>query len=293
METGTQFENRIGKAMNLDYSELPTTEQARTAYGLYRAAVGFEPIPGQFLTTEASNTKLALGKGRFSIGLSLPPAKSSGSVNLCAFEDSCAADCVGSGGSNRFPTAKAGKQARLDFLSGSPAHALRMLVDGIDKAVRTHPEGVGVRLNIYSDLRWERILPSWFWVRFAGVQFFDYTKHPLRSRPHAGLPVNYRLTYSVSGRSKSEEITNQLAVGRGVAVVVRVRGGKTDLPDGTRGYRPLPVTGARVVDGDLNDRRYDDPAGALVVLRRKNNLPELSDLVRGDAELAQILMAVA
>jgi hypothetical protein len=168
-----------------------------------------------------------------------------------------------------------------------------MLCDGIDKAQRMHPEGVGVRLNIYSDLRWERILPEWFWERFANVQFFDYTKLPMRSRPINSLPENYRLTYSVSGRSKDAEIAEQLAAGRGVAVVITVRGGKTELPDGTRGYRPLPVTGARVVDGDLNDRRYEDPAGAVVMLRRKNNLPVLSPLVRTNAELAQILMGVA
>ena len=131
-------------------------------------------------------------------------------------------------------------------------------------------------------------MPTWFWKRFAKVVFYDYTKHPLSSRPVSSLPDNYKLTYSVSQRSTVQQISIQRKAGRSVAVVVETRGGK--IPN-TKDYRPfsVEVDGVSVIDGDANDRRYLDEPGSVVLLRRKNGLPKSNPLVRDDQQLLAIV----
>jgi hypothetical protein len=133
-----------------------------------------------------------------------------------------------------------------------------------------------MRLNTYSDVRWERILPADFFDVFARVAFYDYTKHPLRSRPADSLPANYVLTYSYSERDTPAKARAMVAAGRNVAAVVSTRGG---LIDGK--LRPVPreLFGLPVVDGDKNDDRFRDRAGVIVALRRKHTLAAESPFV--------------
>lgn len=282
----THLKNNIS---SLKFEDLPSYKEAKASYAKVRHELGFKLAPGQFLSTEEDITKLDMGSGRYTLGLSLPPATSSDIANLCAFEDQCAEKCVGTGGSNRFTTASNGKLARLKLLVEDTPAAIAMIVYGIESKVKVHTqEGVGVRLNVYSDLRWERVLPTWFWKRFANVVFYDYTKHPLSSRPVSSLPDNYKLTYSVSQRSTVQQISIQRKAGRSVAVVVETRGGK--IPN-TKDYRPfsVEVDGVSVIDGDANDRRYLDEPGSVVLLRRKNGLPKSNPLVRDDQQLLAIV----
>jgi hypothetical protein len=284
-----QLEQHLSQLTELAESDLMSAKEANSFYAQARVLFGFKPLAGFFLSTEKDIAKLDVGTGRHLIGLSLPPATSSGLANTCAFEDDCLTKCVGVGGSNRFSSASNGKAARLQLFIDNPQAALALLVGGIDKAVANHgAENVAVRLNIYSDLRWERILPNWFWTRFANVVFYDYTKHPLASRPVATIPANYKLTYSVSKRSTVWQVSNQRNAGRPVAVVIDTRGGKVK---GTDKYRDLPLEadGVTIVDGDASDRRYEDPAGALVLLRRKNGLPASDPLVRNAEQLEAML----
>jgi hypothetical protein len=160
-----------------------------------------------------------------------------------------------------------------------PRAFVSLLVHLLDRKVAKGD--IAVRLNGFSDIRWERVLPGWFWTRYANVTFYDYTKHSLSSRPIATMPDNYTLTYSVTERTTVAQLQRELAE-RNVAMVVDVRGGKRR--DGT--YRPLPIVKHRVVDGDKNDRRFDDPDGSIVMLRRKGTLPSHDPLVVGDKRLA-------
>ena len=288
--TSSMLEKLLRAALvNIDRAELPTARQARQIYATVRAENGFKNRPGLFLSDETDIAKLSAGTGRHTLALSLPPAASSGLAQLCAWSDHCVDPCVGTGGSNRYETAHRGKVARLSLLVQHPSAALALIVEGLDSAARKYgPHGVGMRLNTYSDIRWERILPAWFWTDFSCVAFYDYTKHPLRSRPAESLPGNYRLTYSVSPRSTVAEISRQRTAGRSVAVVITTRGGKDK---GTGAYRPLPVDadGTSTVDGDKDDRRYTDPPGSVVMLRRKNGLGAEDPLVVSDARLSEIL----
>jgi hypothetical protein len=288
--TAHQLETALRRALfNIRREDLPSARDARRTYGTVRAAHGFVNRPGLFLSDETDIAKLSAGIGRRTLALSLPPAASSGIAQLCAWSDHCVEPCVGTGGSNRYDSSHRGKVARLALLVDHPAAALALMVDGLSTYVRRYADiGVGMRLNTYSDIRWERILPAWFWELFSDVAFYDYTKHPIRSRPVETMPGNYRVTYSVSPRSTVAEISRQRDAGRSVAVVITTRGGKDRR---TGSYRPAPVAvdGVRVVDGDIDDRRYKDPAGAVVLLRRKNGLGATDPLVVSDDRLGEIL----
>lgn len=267
--------------------DLPTVSEAKEVRAATRGARGFVAAATPLLTAPDGNAKYLEGDGAPVYGLAFAPFTASGRCNICPFEDHCAGPCVANAGNGGFSSTTEGRGARVDMLIDHPRHFLALLVDEITRAVRKHG-AIVARLNTFSDLRWERILPVWFWSTWGdAVTFYDYTKHPLRSRPAATLPANYRLTYSVSPRSTAREISAQRATGRPVAVVVAPRGGK-DRTTGER--RPLPTigAGAPVVDGDANDRRSDDPAGAVVMLRRKGTLAASDPLVVGADRLADL-----
>ena len=115
------------------------------------------------------------------------------------------------------------------------------------------------RLNLTSDLPWEKILFNGKNVfdLFPSVQFYDYTKYVSRmSLFLAGeLPSNYHLTFS---RSESNEtlVDAVLASGGNVAVVFR-------------GQLPSTWKGKRVVSGDESDLRFNDPQNVIVGLVEK------------------------
>lgn len=265
---------------------LPDRAAALAAYASAREAQGFASRPGQLLSGEGDNAKLAKGEGVRLWMLALAPAATSGN-DICPHStESCRAHCVAWSGNGMFPKVGRARVARTRLLVDSPTMFLRLLVDALD--AETSKGDCAVRLNGFSDIRWERVLPDWFWVRYGAVRFYDYTKHPLRSR--RSLPANYTLTYSVTERSTAAQVAANLKAGRSVAAVVETRGGKVR---GTGKYRPLPDVGAEVtvVDGDENDRRFDDPAGSLVLLRRKGSLGSGDPLVQSGNRL-RVLTAV-
>ena len=115
------------------------------------------------------------------------------------------------------------------------------------------------RLNLTSDLPWEKILLNGKNVfdLFPNVQMYDYTKNSARMTAFlAGeLPSNYHLTFS---RSESNEplVDAVLASGGNVAVVFR-------------GELPKQWKGKRVVSGDESDLRFKDPKNVVVGLVEK------------------------
>jgi hypothetical protein len=130
-------------------------------------------------------------------------------------------------------------------------------VDGIPAA----------RPNGTSDLDWTAVacmrkngrLANIF-EAFPGIRFWDYTKH--EERLTWNIP-NYALTFS-----RAETLANRLASmrvlqsGRNVAAVFSTKKGQP-LPDSWNGHK--------VIDGDLTDFRFTDPAGVVVGLRAKGS----------------------
>lgn len=116
-----------------------------------------------------------------------------------------------------------------------------------------------VRLNGTSDIEWEkhRFQGLTIFQRFPNVTFYDYTKNKRRmvdSLSNHSWPMNYSLTFSRS-ESNQKACEEVLALGGNVAAVFRVV--------------PPESFGVPVVDGDLSDLRFLDPAGVVVGLKAK------------------------
>lgn len=131
------------------------------------------------------------------------------------------------------------------------------------------PSGSAVRLNVGSDLPWERTQP-WIFTEFPELQFYDYTKWPIHKRRE--LPSNYSLTYSVNETTTPELLAETLEAGRNAAIVFSSRYNAQhsqygSLPELVR----LGDSYYRVVDGDEHDLRLPsvDGRGVIVGLRAK------------------------
>ena len=142
-----------------------------------------------------------------------------------------------------------------------PAAFMRLVVDEIDRAAtKCERDGIGMamRLNAFSDVAWERVVP-WLFEMFDGVRFYDYTKRTER----VALPSNYSLTVSRTERTSMANVQASIEAGQNVAVIF-------DTPRS----KPLPETygGVPVIDGDESDLRFKDPDGVVVGLRAKGSL---------------------
>jgi len=207
-------------------------------------------------------TEKSEGGGVLTTGINLAPHTTAGldGVDVCPKSSSdCRANCLGteSGGNRRFPHSLASKMLRTHFLVHHPEEALRMIDDEVaGHARRAGRAGLtpGFRLNITSDISWEKAAPGLF-TRHPDVQFYDYTKLANRVG-HPNLPANYHLTLSHTGtghdESNDREVTKALHGGQTVAMVFS-KAGKTPthVEDVKTGHR-FPV-----VDGDKDDNTFD------------------------------------
>lgn len=218
--------------------------------------------PGNLLSESISK----LNKNSLpTFGLALLPATYSGLGNLCAFSDSCADTCVAFSHNGSYSSTKRSRLAKTELMINYPESFMILLKHEISEAARKY-KTPQIRLNTYSDIRWENIMPEVF-DTYANVQFYDYTKHPVSSRPN--VPNNYRLTYSISEKTTAKEIEKAKTANRNLAVVVSIRSGKIKEQ-----WRAIPKTWAGIptVDGDQTDDRYSDPSGVVVILRRKHTM---------------------
>lgn len=106
-----------------------------------------------------------------------------------------------------------------------------------------------VRLNGTSDICWETYN---LFELYPTLRFYDYTKIHGRD---VSLHHNYKLTFSRSEDHLEPELVSSLKLGNNVAVVF------DELPDTYIGYP--------VIQGDLNDLRWEDPVGVVVGLIAK------------------------
>jgi hypothetical protein len=205
----------------------------------------------------AANHKQAKGDGYCSVGLTLTPrATGRSGRSLCPFATKgCARSCFADFDRLAWPQVKRAAVARTLLLSRQPEHFQAILrADIARKLAHAGRRPLAVRLNVVSDVAWERECPGLF-ADFPMVQFMDYTKDLTRILD-PDRPANYHLTFS---RSEANEADCQraLAAGHNVAVVFR--------------QPPFPARfwGYPVIDGDRNDLRFLDPAPCIVALRAK------------------------
>lgn len=174
-----------------------------------------------------------------------------------ASSEACRASCLVFSGFGSMPDVEALRLARsLAMVASLPSFlaALKASILDARDAARAKGERLAVRLNVFSDFRWERIDLGLF---IGGVTFYDYTKH--RPAARTGRPVYYHLTQSWTDTDTEARLDERLAAGNLAVPFLVGKGGS--LPTSWRG---LPV-----VDGDETDARFLDPAGVVVGLAVK------------------------
>ena len=231
--------------------------------------------PQKLLGAEGSNPKLAKEGENVpeyaTKGLSLTPSDESGRINTCSCAtEECRAACLNKAGRGAMTFTQKARLARTNFMLDHPHHFMSMLHDEIDtheKSATKKGKKAAVRLNIVSDIPWEKLHPEVF-SQHPNTQFYDYTKIAGRVLNPDGskkqLPSNYHLTFSSTGihdHGNWDDARKHLDNGGVVAMVFKVpaaRGGKKggDLP--THVVDQKTGKKYRVIDGDLHDHRHLD-----------------------------------
>jgi len=240
-----------------------TTAEAKMLWIAHRISHGLSGVAVPLLTDPDGNQKLAKDKvGWLAWSFSGAPHRTGG-TNMCpASTKACRKHCVSFAGKGGLTTVQAARNCRTSFLMTQPVAFMRLLVGEIDKAVikcEGLDVGMAMRLNAFTDVAWERVVP-WLFEMFDTVRFYDYTKRMDRE----DLPLNYTVTLSATERWNTNRTHLQRALrDTNVAVIF-------DTPR----TQDLPATyyGTPVVDGDKSDLRFKDPDAVIVGLRSKGTL---------------------
>jgi len=189
-------------------------------------------------------------------------------INTCPNHALCAKACLNTSGQMKFPTHVHVRVGKTRAFYAYPLRFLRqVLMEVIDGARIAHKKGdkYQYRLNGTSDLLWERFI--YMDLMVASVDgfngFYDYTKMSRSRLMRAYFPETYHLTFSVDEKTHSSK--NALAFIRAGLSVAIVMTDKEKIKLVNMGFD-------RVIDGDDNDHRPQDPQGAVVVLRAKGDL---------------------
>jgi len=239
------------------------------------AKEGRKKRKSKLLGAEGSNPKIA--KESESVpefatkGLSLTPSDESGRINTCSCATKeCRAACLNKAGRGAMTFTQKARLAKTDFMLDNPHHFMGMLHDEIDaheKSATKKGKRAAVRLNVVSDIPYEKLHPEVF-EHHPNVQFYDYTKiHGRLMNPDGSpkqLPKNYHVTLSSTGVHKEsnwKHVRQHLDNGGVAAMVFAVpagRGGKKggDLP--THVHDEKTGKKYRVIDGDIHDHRHLD-----------------------------------
>jgi hypothetical protein len=230
--------------------------QARDAWGDVRVGYGLRPDNGSSLLTLPS-AQPKVGKNyRPTASVTLVAGSDGG---LCVSDAHCRQTCVVHESMRaQYENVKRARNARTDFLTTHPDLFLGLLLDRLQWAHDRH--GIlDIRPNANSDVAWERIAPDLFaLIATWDGRAYDYTKRIDRV---GFLAENYRTTFSVTRFTRPDTV--QRITGRGDTVTAV-------FPS----VAPLPATwrGLPVVDGDVTDDRFSDPAGSVVGLLGKGKL---------------------
>jgi len=202
------------------------------------------------------------------------PSTSAGVGNQCPdASDACIASCLFTAGRAAFDASI--NQARIlrtiMFVRNKTEYWPKMVKELqalIRKATRLNL-APACRLNGTTDAPWERMRirgtefdGMTLMQAFPTIQFYDYTKTIKRL---GTTPDNYYLLASKSERMSDATMAEIIANGHNVAVVFRV----CDHRGNCKCPLPTSYLGHAVVNGDLNDLRYKDPAGVIVALKAK------------------------
>ncbi len=228
---------------------------------------------GDLLTTANPKTAKSAKYGYLTAILHLAPARMSGH-NVCPRATAgCTAACLNTAGRGGIGLDAAGMNdiqrariARTNSLYANRAGFLDQLSREIEAHVRKAERArliPCVRLNGTSDIRFESLRArgsETILERFAGLQFYDYTKRTDRTAAE-----NYHLTFSLA-ETRASWNDHLTALNQGLSVAVVLSGAGDSVHP-----QPFPLewNGRRLIDGDLSDLRFLDPAAVYVGLRAK------------------------
>lgn len=206
-----------------------------------------------------------------------PPGDRSG-VNLCPKAGACEAVCIiETGNLVTNPEGRPSRIARTLWFELFPQQFLAVLdreIVRFAKSARKQKKIPALRLNGTSDVKWEKFeVPQ----RHPTVQFYDYTKLPVKAR--AKRPPNYHLTYSFSEQPRSmTHALEWLKADGNVAVVVAAHNDDS-LKAAKQASKAISSRqtweGYPTLAADADDVRFMDEPGHWAVLYAKG--PALRD----------------
>ena len=198
-------------------------------------------------------------------GVQLAPSHASG-YNTCANANGCANVCLFGAGHGQRHMIHDGKHtvwiARIirtilfyEYRDQFMAQLVKEMQAFRRKAKRKGYK-TAFRPNVISDIDWVKLGPAIFDQGMDVV--YDYAKVEKRINYHS---EKYHITLSRQETTSDALVFDTVSSGVNVAVVFSTKKGQ-----------PLPKTylGLPVLDGDLTDNRFNDPAGHIVGLRVKN-----------------------
>lgn len=176
---------------------------------------------------------------------------------LCPYSsDACFLACLVDAGRGIMRPVKESRARKTSFfLENRQAFIdqLKLEIAKLIKKAERKGMKLAIRLNGTSDILWEKL--SDIIQSFPTVQFYDYTKIPLRYR---GKLDNYHLTFSFSGENW-KDCEEAMAQGVNVAIVFN-------------GEIPSEYKGHEVIDGTVHDARFlDSIKGHIVGLCTKGH----------------------
>lgn len=214
------------------------------------------------LTTANAKIQKSKDRGYLTFGLHLAPGNLSGHEVCVKRSPGCTVACLNTNGRGAFNSVQQSRIQKTQFLFDHRDAFMSLLFHQVNLAVRkARREGYipAFRPNLTADLAWESMRHKGenLMEAFSDVQFYDYTKIPMRMRRYLNgkLPSNYHLTFSQS------EVNYAL-----VQEFVQLKGNVAVV---FRKALPAKYLGVPVVDGDADDLRFLDPANVVVGLKEK------------------------
>lgn len=234
---------------------------------------------GSWITPPDQNAKLR--KGGLAAGLTLAPA-SEGGFNVCPRSTAgCRGACVlWHSGNGYRDGVRAARVARTRALAADPQASLEAIRRELEALATRRTDPIrAVRLNVASDLPWERVA-GFLQALPPALACYDYSKIAARigdGGQARGAARPYRLAYSLSEAPHSARDAARILGDGGTAVLV-IAGLRRRQADGTLRFHPIPRE-VRIGEawwpacgGDASDRRDLDSPGHVVLLAGKGPL---------------------
>lgn len=217
-----------------------------------------------------SNMKLAVDieAGYEVLGIQMAPHSIAG-YNVCQYASrECIKACIFTSGRGRFNNVQLARIARKLLFFKDLTAFKNQLVYEIKLAIKRNEKNgkkTAIRLNVFSDIPWERVFPELFEM-FPSIKFYDYTKNHNRVLQGYSLPVNYHLTFSRSENTSLELINSILSNGINIAIPFACK--KDQLPK--------TWNNIEVINGDKSDIRFLDKTSVIVGLSVKGDGKKLT-----------------